>query len=118
MDAAEFASRMSDDGLTGLAARTTLYAGYNDRALEFSERIHGRTYPRAGRAGKSIVVAPGIDTIDVSLNDASLTGHSYYGDNRAVIQDLFMLLILGAAPEQRNLFHATKDGLRYWLIRP
>jgi esterase/lipase superfamily enzyme len=118
VDAAEFAARMVDDGLARLAARTTLYAAYNDRALVASEYVHGREYPRAGRAGAGLLVLPGVDTVDVSLNDASVVGHSYYGDNRAVVYDLHMLLVLDLPPAKRNLYRAEKGGLPYWLIRP
>jgi esterase/lipase superfamily enzyme len=38
------------------AARVTLYASSNDRALQVSKRING--YPRAGESGASIVVLP------------------------------------------------------------
>lgn len=118
IDAAEFRARMSDDGLSDMAVRTTLYASSNDRALDLSTRLHGRRYPRAGQAGQGIVITRGVETIDVSLNDASFVGHGYYGDNRAVIQDLFLLLVHDAPPDQRNLYYADSGGSRYWLIRP
>ena len=118
VDAAEFKSRILDDGVVGLADRTTCYAVVYDRALRASEYVHGRAYPRAGTAGVSILVIPGVDTVDVSLNDASIVGHSYYADNRAVIHDLHMLLVLDAPPERRNLYWAKKGNLTYYLIRP
>ena len=110
---------MASDGLAGLADRVTLYANYNDRALQISEVVHGRTHARAGRAGKDILVNAAFDTVDVSLNDASLVGHGYFGDNRAVIQDMTLNIVLNQPPEKRNLYHATTaDGQKYWLIRP
>lgn len=124
IDADEFEARMVDDGLKDLAGRTTLYAAWNDHALQASEALHGRNYPRAGRAGDAILAVGGIDTVDVSLNDASFVGHSYFGDNRAVIQDLFLLLVHDAAPQKRNLYQAVTvkqnkhPGAKYWLIRP
>ena len=109
---------LGEKKLTQLGQRTTLYASCFDRPLELSSYLHGKDYPRAGRAAGNVIVLDGLDTIDVSLNDFSPLGHGYYGDNRAVIYDLFMLLVLGAPPANRNLYHADTPAGRYWLVRP
>lgn len=98
--------------------RTTLYASSNDKALQFSRDIHGG-YPRAGDSGPDVVVLRGIDTVEVSGVDTSLIGHSYYGDNRSVLSDLFGLIRDGKAPERRfGLKPRSKRGLRYWTFQP
>lgn len=98
--------------------RTTLYASSNDKALQFSRDIHGG-YPRAGDSGRDVVVLHGIDTVEVSTVDTSLIGHSYYGDNRSVLSDLFGLIRDGKAPEKRfGLKPRSKGGLRYWIFQP
>lgn len=98
--------------------RTTLYASSNDKALQFSREIHGGL-PRAGDSGPDIVVLQGIDTIEVSTVDTSLLGHSYYGENRSVLTDLFSLIRDGKAPDQRfGLRPRNKRGFKYWIFQP
>jgi len=65
------------------------------------------------------VILPGIDTIDVSNVDTDLLGHSYYGDNRSVLSDLFNLIRLGAPPELRFGLRPEMHGsARYWIFAP
>jgi len=97
------------------AQRTTLYASSNDKALQLSKRING--YPRAGDAGAGIVVVSGIDTVDVSDVDTDLVGHSYYGDNRSVLSDMFNLL-RGQVPPRFGLKEMIMGTLRYWKFVP
>ncbi|MFL6291046.1 MAG: alpha/beta fold hydrolase [Thermoanaerobaculia bacterium] len=98
--------------------RTTLYASSRDKALQFSREIHGGL-PRAGDSGPDIVVLRNFDTIEVSAVDTSFLGHSYYGDNRSVLSDLFGLIRDGRAPDKRfGLRPRTKRGLKYWVFQP
>jgi esterase/lipase superfamily enzyme len=100
------------------AERVTLYASSNDRALQFSRSVHGG-FPRAGDSGPEVVVVPGVDTVEVSGVDTSLMGHSYYGENRSVLTDLFSLLRDRKAPAQRfGLSPRKKKGLPYWVFQP
>ena len=100
------------------AARITLYASSRDRILGFSRAIHGG-HPRAGESGANVVIAPGLDTVDVSLVDTGLDGHSYYGDNRSVISDMFYLLRSGLPPKLRfGLYRMLAPLGEYWLFRP
>lgn len=99
------------------ADRVTLYASSKDAALAASRKFHRQ--PRAGESGDRVVVVPGVDTIDVSGVDASLLGHSYYGDNRSVLSDLFRLIRDGAPPGQRfGLVPVPHPGGGYWSFRP
>jgi esterase/lipase superfamily enzyme len=101
----------------GRAERFTLYASRRDKALAGSQKFH--TYPRAGDAGDGLVVVEGVDTIDASEIDISLLGlgHSYVGDVRAVVQDLFNLIRHGHSPEQRGgLAEALRGTTRYWRL--
>ncbi len=118
MDAMEFKRRLQDDGLADLAVKTTLYCSYDDRALKASYYFHGAQSPRAGEAGDRILILSNAETIDASLNDLSASGHSYISDDRAVIEDLYMLLVLKQPAANRDLYHATRAGQTYWLIRP
>lgn len=65
----------------------TLYASSNDVALKFSEMINGGQ--RLGDADPSIVVLPGMDSIDASNVKTDLIGHSYYADASSVLSDIF-----------------------------
>jgi esterase/lipase superfamily enzyme len=97
------------------AHRTTLYASSNDKALQLSKRMNG--YARAGDAGVDVVVVSGVDTIDASDVDTDLIGHSYYGDNRSVLSDMFNLL-RGHLPPRFGLKEATSGAQRYWRFAP
>ncbi len=97
------------------AGRVTLYASSNDEALVLSKQIHG--YPRAGDSGNGLLVIPGMDTIDVSTIDTSLIGHSYYGSNSTVLDDLLDLLHESKPPEKRPWLHPMQLGrMMYWVF--
>lgn len=101
--------------LVDLAEHVTLYASSDDQALIASKAIHG--YPRAGESGDSIVVVPGVETIDVSGIDLSLLGHSYYGDSESLLRDLYKVLYSGMPASQRTALIARPYGeLRYWEL--
>ena len=97
------------------AERVTLYVSSNDKALLVSKSVHGA--PRAGDVESGIIAIPGIDTIDASLVDTSLVGHSYYGDNRSVISDMYLLVNLKLPPDRRNLLPMEVEGGRYWAVK-
>jgi esterase/lipase superfamily enzyme len=102
----------------GSAARFTLYASSRDVALLASKFVHG--YPRAGEAGEALLVVDGVDTIDASLVDTSLVGlrHSYFGDKRSILNDMFNLITQQLAPDKRFDLDAVGDALRrYWSYR-
>lgn len=103
-------------GLAAFGAPITLYASSRDKALLASKTFHG--YARAGDAGAGLVVVPGIDTIDASAVDTSLLGHSYYGDARSVLSDLYYLVRESKRPPRFSLEAVeTADG-SYWVFRP
>lgn len=103
--------------LMGPSRNVTLYASSNDKALQASKKIHG--YQRAGETGTGLVIVPGMDTIDASSLDTSLVGHSYYGDNRSIISDMYYLLKAQLPASQRSgLSSAGKAPDLYWMFRP
>jgi esterase/lipase superfamily enzyme len=100
------------------ADRLTLYASSNDKALKASMSVHGG-YPRAGIAGADITIVDGLDTIDASDVDTSFMGHSYFGDNRSIISDIFYLIKHGFSPSDRSgLKPKTIQNLGYWFFQP
>jgi esterase/lipase superfamily enzyme len=102
--------------LPRVGSRVTLYASSNDVALKLSRTYQG--YPRAGDTLPRVVVVNGIDTIDVSALETGFLGHSYYGDNRSVIADLFHLIREGLDPSRRAGLQASgQPPDRYWVFR-
>lgn len=98
--------------IRSVANRITLYTSENDLALKTSAMLHGA--PRAGLAGESTVVLPGIDTIDMSAVKADSLGHTYFAANEGAIYDLFSLLWRGDSPDKRCGMRgaaATDDGI-------
>ncbi|GAA2374212.1 alpha/beta hydrolase [Dactylosporangium salmoneum] len=102
----------------GLAARCTLYASDNDRALWASKGLVDA--PRAGQAGAGILVVDGVDTVDASELDTGLLGHSYYGDRTRVLSDVFSLIRHGLPPGERFGMRGRTNaaGRGYWLFSP
>jgi len=99
---------------TGINA--TVYASSNDRALMASKAFHG--YARAGDAGEGLLVADGVETVDASDVSASLLGHSYFAEDRRIMEDIFALLQTGQRAENRFGLEAVDTGAgRYWTFR-
>lgn len=101
------------------AERFTLYASSTDLALKVSKLIHG--HPRAGDVGDTPLIVDGIDTIDATTVDTSLLGlkHSYFGDKRSILNDIFGLVQNGHEPKKRfDLTAAISSAGAYWLYRP
>lgn len=103
----------------GKADRYTLYASSRDFPLELSSLIHGGS--RAGEAdetdGGPVIVSP-VETIDVSAIDSVLAGlgHSYFGGNVRVIQDMIDLIVREKGPDDRpglTSIGSGDDG-NYW----
>jgi len=95
----------------------TLYASSRDRALMMSRYFHN--YQRLGETEPQLIVASGMDTIDASMVDTSLLGHSYIGDVQSIVSDLHELVVVGKRPKERIWLEAELIGeLMYWAIRP
>jgi esterase/lipase superfamily enzyme len=92
--------------IRGKAQRLTMYASSGDTALNLSTKFNGSR--RLGLSGDGLVVVPELmDTVDASQIDTSLIGHSYYGSQKVVVEDLFKLVMKGLLPEQRSLKHGV-----------
>ena len=66
----------------------TVYASKNDKALLISTWIH-RNVQRLGNANPHVVLVNGVESIDASDVATDFIGHSYYGDTKSVVADLF-----------------------------
>ncbi len=101
--------------LPGKAERFTLYASSKDAALVLSKNLQGGN--RAGQSGDGLVIVDGIDTIDASSIDTSILGHSFYGDERELLMDIFHVAANGLPPTRRNLDSGEKGGKSFWKLR-
>ena len=112
---AEIFCRDLAPALTRSSNRVTLYASSNDQALAASKKVHG--YARAGDSGTGLVVLPGIETIDVSMLDTNLLGHSYYGSSNPILADIRQLIEFALPAAQRHWLLPKPHGeLTYWVV--
>lgn len=94
----------------------TLYASSNDRALFASKAFHG--YPRAGESGDGLLVVDGVETIDASDVSGGLLGHSYFAEDRRVMEDIYSLLQGGQrAADRFGLETVDAPNGRHWNFR-
>lgn len=95
----------------------TLYVSSRDRALTASSVFNSG--PRAGDSGQNLVLLDGIDTIDVTSVESDFIGHSYVGDRRSILADLYYLINGDARPAQRfGLTRHVSNGHEYWIFNP
>lgn len=103
--------------LQKVVSSITLYASSEDKALAVSEKFNG--HRRAGDTKKGVVITPGVETIDATHANTSLSflGHSYYGDKKSVLSDIFYLISKGLRAASRyGLKKVTDSGKTYWEI--
>jgi esterase/lipase superfamily enzyme len=115
VDIDQFASRYAAP-LRNLATRSTLYFSDSDRALLLSAGIHGAR--RLGFIGSALPKMDGIDPVHIGPQELWALGHSYYGDDAAVVADLRELFSHDIAPDQRGWLQPViaPSGVAYWQI--
>lgn len=107
----DMAPRLARTGI-----HVTVYASSNDRALIASKAFHG--YPRAGETGDGLVVIDGVETVDASDVTGGMLGHSYFAEDRRIMEDTFSLLQTGQRADNRfGLVAVDNDHGRYWTLR-
>jgi esterase/lipase superfamily enzyme len=97
------------------ADHVTLYASSTDKALIASKKFH-----QGSRAGDSLVpvVITKVDTVDATAVDTGL-GHSYYGDNRSILTDIFSVMQRYDSPAKRfGMQPNNPKNPTYWKFRP
>jgi esterase/lipase superfamily enzyme len=97
-------------------SKITLYVSEHDQALAASHLLFHKE-PRAGEGGSDTIVMPGLDTVDVSKLSMDALGHSYFGDNRSVVEDLLKFLKGQIAPRP-GLSKVPLGSLAYWQMAP
>lgn len=107
----DLAPRLSRAGM-----HTTLYASSNDRAMRASKMFNG--YSRTGESGEALVVVDGVETIDASEVTGGFIGHSYFAEDRRIMEDIFGMLQTGQRADHRfNLEPVDTPQGRYWKLR-
>ena len=99
------------------ASHVTLYASSKDWAIAASRQYH--QYARIGDA--SIMAAlTNIEMIDATAVDTGFIGHSYYGDNRSILSDIYAVLHTGGPPSQRFGMkpRPSETNALYWAFAP
>ncbi len=114
VDVQKFTSRYLKP-LKNVTSRATLYFSSNDRPLQLSSGIHGGD--RLGLTAAGLSALTGIEAIHIDAEDIFSLGHSYYGSDRAVIDDLRALLIEKKPAAERQFLRRIQDtGGGYWQI--
>jgi esterase/lipase superfamily enzyme len=99
------------------AQRLTLYASNHDQALIISKLRNGGS--RAGDARPEIDVKVGVDSVDASAVDTSLLGHSYIGESRSVLSDLYDLVSANKDPNKRfGVIPRGQPPKEWWVLNP
>ncbi|KDM91276.1 hypothetical protein EA58_11930 [Photobacterium galatheae] len=104
--------------LAGIGKPVTLYASSEDIPLKLSKEFHGG-YPRAGDSGNSIIIAPGIETVDVTGVTSGFWGHSYLTEEKTILTDLFYIINHDIRANERASLNPinTRRGMYWKLIR-
>ncbi len=101
----------------------TLYASKSDRAMFAARQIY-RGEARAGDVPEAgPVIAPGIDTIDISALslDALSVSHALYADRKEILEDISTLMVKGVHPPDRRserYREVMRDQSMFWRYVP
>lgn len=115
LDARSFEEDLAEV-LTSSGQRVTLYASARDRALQIARDVI--SFPRVGDTASGIIIHDRIETVDATAVDTSFVGHSYYGDNKSVMFDLFHLLHERRSANDRfGLESVVTARGTYWRFR-
>ncbi len=114
-DAIIFSDQIAPE-IKGIARRWTIYSSDKDTALNVSASLRF-----APRLGIPIPLAEGIDTIDATGIEVTPWSvpefHSYFATKQRVIADMKKVL-LGVAPESRDLVTKISKSIIYWALLP
>lgn len=120
IDSVVFKTQIAPQIVSTNSPFVTVYASSNDKALAISRSFYNG-HQRLGESIPSPTVIPGMDIIDATAVDTSFIGHSYIGDQRSVISDLYYLLQTGESLEQFRRAGMLRVGTvpdAYWKFMP
>ena len=116
IDADVFRRDIAPKMVKKIAKPITLYVSADDLALIASRKVHGN--PRAGDAGKGLVIVKGIETIDASGVDTSFLSHSYFATTSTIIADILDLIKSGKrATDRETLEKVSQENVTYWKVK-
>jgi esterase/lipase superfamily enzyme len=116
IDADVFRRDIAPKMVKKIAKPITLYVSSDDLALIASRKVHGN--PRAGDAGKGVVIVDGVETIDASGVDTSFLSHSYFATTSTIIADILDLIKSGKrAPDRETLEKVSRENVTYWKVK-
>ncbi|MEP3768295.1 MAG: alpha/beta hydrolase [Yoonia sp.] len=97
-------------------ATVTLYASSEDTALKASQAARG--FPRIGDSSDGLVLIDGIEIVDATGAESDFFGHTYFGDNARIIDDMSGLINDGLPAASRPMLSPVPfgDGT-FWRIR-
>lgn len=114
VDAGQFGSRYVD-AINNVAEKTTVYFSDNDRALQLSQGIHGAA--RLGIYASQLGNAKHLDAIHIGTESLFSVGHSYYGSDPVVLDDIRRVLHERSKPSDRAYLKRVEfEGSAYWEI--
>lgn len=96
----------------------TLYASSNDYALLASKIFNG--FPRLGDSGKGMVIIAGMETIDASDVPTDFLGHSYIGNSRSLVSDIYYIIAERLRADRRaglSRVDRVAEGTPYWVFK-
>ena len=105
--------------LVASGAMVTIYVSRKDKAMNLSKDVNG--YMRVGGVDENPIVINGIDTVDVTNIDVDYLGHSYFGNSRLVLSDIYSIINGGLRPESRFSlrpvrFEKERKTYTYWIF--
>lgn len=95
--------------------RIVLYASSLDLPMLLGRLLNFKE-PLAGQGGSHVLLADGLDTIDATLVDTGILGHSYFGDDPDILRDVARLFAKKAP--RVGLQPATVNAKNYWIMQP
>ena len=123
VDAKEFAKQVTEinNAISDHESHFTMYVSSNDTALITSAIVHSFSV-RAGYAGTTPLIVPGVDTLDVSNTGQYFNiNHDLYATNSVLVNDMRRLIESGnRPPSKRNSDFepvTTPDGT-FWRLKP
>ncbi|MEJ6397580.1 alpha/beta hydrolase [Yoonia sp. 208BN28-4] len=96
-------------------AAITLYASSEDSALKASRAARGFT--RMGDSSDGLILVDGIEIVDATGAESDFFGHTYFGDNATIIDDIFDVVHNRLPADERPMLvpRDHPDGT-YWAI--
>jgi esterase/lipase superfamily enzyme len=94
----------------------TLYASAEDSALKASRAARGFT--RMGDSSDGLVLVDGIEIVDATGAESDFFGHTYFGDNATIIDDIYDVVQNRLPADERPMLtpQPHPDGT-YWTIQ-